>query len=134
MIAHNPLNPADKWLVSSQFMADNYELAVPAEKGPTAAAAAPGLADMPFGTAMACMQRGLLVARQGWNGKGMFIFLVPGSVFEVNRPPLLGIFAEGVKVEYQPHIDMFTADGTVVPWLCSQSDMQANDWMVVERQ
>jgi len=71
------------------------------------------------------------VARKGWNGKGMFIFLVPGSRFEVNREPLLSILGEGTVVNYHGHIDMRTATGEIVPWLCSQTDMQANDWMVV---
>ena len=71
------------------------------------------------------------VARKGWNGKGMFIFLVPGSTFTVNRPPLLGIYPEGTEINYQPHIDMKTADGSIVPWLASQSDILATDWIRV---
>ena len=85
-----------------------------------------------FGDALVYLEQGNKVCRGGWNGKGMFIFLVQGSSFTVNRPPLLGIYKEGTRVAYQPHIDMKTADGTIVPWLCSQSDMLANDWMVVE--
>lgn len=88
---------------------------------------------MNFGEAMAAMQDGKLVARVGWNGKRMFIFLVPGSTFIVNRPPLLGIFEPGTEIKYQSHIDMYTADGTVVPWLASQSDMQADDWEIVTK-
>lgn len=71
-------------------------------------------------------------ARAGWNGKGMYIFLVPGSTFTVNRPPLSEIHPEGTEINYQPHIDMYTADGTVVPWLASQSDLLATDWMRVD--
>lgn len=66
--------------------------------------------------------------RTGWNGKGMFIFLVPGSIFIVNRPPLLGIYSEGTEITYQPHIDMKTADDKVVPWFASQTDLLAEDW------
>ena len=62
----------------------------------------------------------------------MFIFLVQGSEFIVNRPPLLGIYPEGTKIKYHAHVDMRTADGQVVPWLCSQTDMLAEDWEVVE--
>ena len=75
---------------------------------------------------------GASVARKGWNGKGMFIFLVPGSTFQVNRPPLLGIYPEGTTINYRPHIDMKTADGTIVPWVASQSDLLAEDWEVVQ--
>lgn len=84
-----------------------------------------------FGWALYQLKNGNRVAREGWNGKGMFLFLVPGSTFQVNRPPLLGIYSEGTTIKYQPHIDMTTAQGTVVPWLCSQSDMLAEDWEVV---
>ena len=87
---------------------------------------------MNFGSALQALENGQKVAREGWNGRGMFIFLVPGSRFEVNRPPLLGIYPEGTEINYCPHVDMKTADGKVVPWLCSQTDMLAEDWCDVE--
>lgn len=84
-----------------------------------------------FSQALDMVKAGKRMARAGWNGKGMFIFLVPGSRFAVSRPPLLGIYPEGVMIDYQPHVDMRTADGSVVPWLCSQTDLLADDWMEV---
>lgn len=87
---------------------------------------------MNFSTALNCVKQGQKVARAGWNGKQMFIFLVPGSTFTVNRPPLLGIYPEGTIINYHSHIDMRTADGTIVPWLCSQTDMLAEDWELIE--
>ena len=90
---------------------------------------------VPFGSfswALMRVQDGAKVARRGWNGKGMFVFLVPGSTFNVNRPPLLGIYPEGTEINYHAHIDMRTADGQIVPWLVSQSDMLANDWEEIE--
>jgi len=86
---------------------------------------------MEIGQAVRAMKEGNKVARQGWNGKGMFLFLVPGSTFKVNRPPLLGIYPEGTEINYCPHVDMRTADGKIVPWLCSQSDLLADDWEIV---
>jgi hypothetical protein len=85
-----------------------------------------------FPAALIALKRGRRVAREGWNGKGMFVFLVPGSRFIVNRPPLLGIYPEGTEIQYHAHIDMKTATGEVVPWLCSQTDMLANDWIILE--
>ena len=85
-----------------------------------------------FGDALHMLKQGKKVARAGWNGKGMFLFLVQGSTFKVNRPPLLGIYQEGTEIHYCTHIDMKTADGKVVPWLCSQTDALAEDWQVVE--
>ena len=87
---------------------------------------------MDFGAALQALKNGQKVAREGWNGKGMFLFLVPGSVFKVNRPPLLGIYPEGTEINYRPHIDMKTVDGEIVPWVASQTDVLAEDWVIVE--
>jgi len=86
---------------------------------------------MDFGEALKRMKEGLKVSRVGWNGKGMFLFLVNGSNFKVNRPPLLGIYPEGTEIKYRPHVDMKTVGGEIVPWVCSQSDMLAEDWQLV---
>lgn len=86
---------------------------------------------MDFGDAVWLLKAGAKVARIGWNCKGMFLFLVPGSTFSVSRPPLLGIYNEGTIINYCPHIDMKTADDKVVPWLASQTDVLAEDWAVV---
>ena len=83
-----------------------------------------------FGWALQSLEKGLKVRRSGWNGKGMFVFLVPGSTFNVNRPPLLGIYEEGTEIKYCPHIDMKTADDSIVPWLASQTDVLAKDWEI----
>lgn len=87
---------------------------------------------MNFGNAIEALKEGKRVARAGWNGKGMFLFLVNGSNFVVNREPLLSIMGEGTMVTYRPHIDMKDAEGKVVPWLASQTDMLAEDWEIVE--
>lgn len=87
---------------------------------------------MDFGQALIELKSGKKVQRTGWNGKGMFLFLVPGSKFKVNRAPLLGIYPEGTEIDYCPHIDMKTVDGKIVPWLASQTDVLAEDWGVVD--
>lgn len=59
------------------------------------------------------------IAREGWNGKGMFVFLViPDEDASIHGESL-------------PYLAMKTADDKVVPWLCSQTDMQAKDWYLV---
>lgn len=82
-----------------------------------------------FSIALLDLKEGERIAREGWNGKGMFLFLVPGSRFTVNRAPLLGIYPEGTVIDYRPHIDMKTAQGDIVPWVASQSDLLAEDWV-----
>lgn len=87
--------------------------------------------ELTFSDALLLLKGGLSIARKGWNEKDMFLFLVEGSSFEVNRPPLLGIFPEGTRVDYHAHIDMKNADGQIVPWVPSQTDLLTNDWLTV---
>lgn len=84
-----------------------------------------------FSTALELIKKGSKVRRSGWNGKGMFVFLVGGSTFVTNREPLISVLGEGVTVNYHAHIDMYTADKKVVPWLASQTDILAEDWETV---
>lgn len=85
-----------------------------------------------FGWAIKQMQNGAKVCRSGWNGKGMFLLLIPGSTFVVSGGrPMASHFPAGSEVQYHAHIDMKTAQGDVVPWVASQADMLAVDWEVV---
>ena len=67
-----------------------------------------------FGDAIRLMRMGVKVCRKGWNGKGMWIALQIGG----ECPPMT-----------EPFIYMKTAQNTVIPWLASQADMLADDWM-----
>ena len=91
----------------------------------------PANAGFSFGQVVDGLKEGKRYQRAGWNGKDMFIFLVNGSTFKVNREPLMSILGEGTEVNYHRHVDMKTADGTIFPWLCSQTDMLADDWCVI---
>lgn len=84
-----------------------------------------------FGQALEFLKAGHKLAREGWNGKDMFVYLVEGSVFQVNRKPLLGIYPEGTTINYLPHIDMKMADGSIMTWNAAQIDMLGEDWGVV---
>ena len=91
---------------------------------------------MNFGEAIAALKDGKKVARAGWNGKGMWLILVPGtpSVNTVDGSPY---FKAGVThCEILPHIDMWTTNAqgrrAMLPgWLASQTDMLAEDWEIV---
>ena len=87
---------------------------------------------MDFSAALRLLKRGKKVARAGWNGKDMFVFKVQGSTFAVNRAPLNEFYAAGTMIDYRSHYDMRTADGTVVPWVASQTDLDAEDWCIVD--
>jgi hypothetical protein len=71
---------------------------------------------MDFGNALNALKSGHSVARSGWNGKGMWLRL--------QRPD------DDSKMTL-PYIYMSTAQGDLVPWLASQTDMLAEDWEIV---
>ena len=90
---------------------------------------------MSFSEALYALQCGAKIARKGWNGKGMFLTLQPGSEIDgsLMRNENAKQFYGSDKVKICPHIDMKAADGSyVVGWLASQTDMLADDWCIVE--
>jgi hypothetical protein len=89
-----------------------------------------------FGWAMQELLDGHAVTRAGWNGKGMCLVRIPGSHFVVTADKPFGKALPhliGQTVEYLPHIDMLTVTGAFVPWLASQTDIQATDWIPFTR-
>ena len=90
---------------------------------------------MDFGKAIENLKNGKKVARKGWNGKGMFLVLQPGS--EVSGLDMRNYLAReyygSSLVRIAPHIDLKAADDTyVVGWTASQQDMLSEDWEVIE--
>lgn len=83
-----------------------------------------------FGWALVQLKSGNKVRRKCWKNAS-FIFLVPGSEFKVNRPPLLGIYPEGQPISYRPHIDVQNTDGTIGTWSPSNGDALGEDWELV---
>lgn len=71
--------------------------------------------DFDFGRALEYLRVGEKLTRDGWNGKGMWLALqVPDEHSKMNRP----------------YIYMRAANGELVPWVASQSDLLAGDWCV----
>jgi hypothetical protein len=83
---------------------------------------AEGMHKFDFGVAISKLRAGERVARAGWNGKGMWLSLVNGWM----DPEVYD------GIERLPFIQMKTADGKLVPWLASQTDMLADDWTLVQ--
>ena len=83
--------------------------------------------DMNFGQAIEALKSGERVAREGWNGKGMWLSLVRRGDWEPNDCTYIDEY-----IVTAPFIAMKTADDNYVPWLASQTDMLAEDWAVVE--
>jgi hypothetical protein len=72
-----------------------------------------------FSEALIHLEHGQHIARQGWNGKGMWLEYVSNEGLMYKQYPLL------------PFIGMKTADNKFVPWLASQTDILAKDWIIV---
>jgi len=87
-----------------------------------------------IGWAVKNMQNGQRVRRAGWNGKGMWLALSPG----VTNNPTDKFWSPAIReygqvnsvsaITVSPYVVMYTAQGELVPWLCSQSDLLAADW------
>lgn len=78
-----------------------------------------------FGDAIELLKLGAMVARAGWNGKGMWIGLHQEGGEFVREDC-------GTALTYRDYIVMKTVDDQLVPWTASQTDVLADDWVVVE--
>ena len=76
-----------------------------------------------FGGAIFALKQGKKVARSGWNGKGMWLTHIDGDESDLK---------DGSKFKSLPYIAMKTVGDELVPWLASQTDVLAEDWVVLE--
>ncbi len=98
-----------------------------------------------FGQAIGSLKHGFKVAREGWNGKGMLLFMrpfdtLPDKMIVEQVKSLPWNFKEWVRNHpneehsrfFTQYICMKAADGTIVNgWLPSQTDMLTDDWELV---
>lgn len=92
-----------------------------------------------FGTVLMELKLGAKVSREGWNGKGMYLYLTQGKFDfkDENVKSVEGIdlrsFDQITSGETKlPYITMKTALNSHVPWLASQTDMLAEDWCILK--
>lgn len=81
---------------------------------------------MNFGKAIEALKEGKKVAREGWNGKGIFLELQVPDEFSKMSHPYVYIDTLGLQTENTK------APKNRVPWLPSQTDMLSEDWIIVE--
>ena len=88
-----------------------------------------------FGSAIKHLKDGKRVCREGWNGKGMYITYQPGYPngipVNANTAKATGV-PEGTKLKFHPYILMKTSKWTFVPWVASNIDILAEDWMIAD--
>lgn len=98
--------------------------------------------NMNFGLALEALKKGLKVARRGWNGKDMFLFLLPAGTIPksaIHDGALKAVVdaVEGENFEALATIRMWTVNAqgrraVLTGWLASQTDMLSDDWEIVE--
>lgn len=94
-----------------------------------------------FGAALEALKQGKRVARIGWNGKGMFLFLLPASdgipTKVIHDPALRSVIESevgGETFDAYGSIRMFTADKKILTgWLASQTDLLSEDWIILDQ-
>lgn len=88
-------------------------------------------ATMSFSEALLFLKAGAAVARSGWNGKGMFAYLVPAASYPAQTGIAKKHFGENALVPYRAYLALKTAQGDVSTWVPSCSDILAEDWFEV---
>ena len=81
---------------------------------------------MNFGKALEALKEGKKVARKGWNGKGIYLDLQNPDAHSKMTLPYIYIVTTSLIT------DNPDAPKGVVPWLASQTDMLAEDWIVLD--
>ena len=81
---------------------------------------------MNFGKALEALKEGKKVARKGWNGKGIYLELQNPDAHSKMTLPYIYIVTTSLIT------DNPNAPKGVVPWLASQTDMLAEDWIVLD--
>lgn len=84
-----------------------------------------------FGEAIYAMRLGRRLTRPGWNGKDMFVYLVPPASYPVQSGAAKEHFGEGSMVPYNAYFAIKNVDDTVSTWVPSVNDCLASDWMIL---
>ena len=92
-----------------------------------------------FGDAIEALKQNKRVARAGWNGKNMFLFLLPAgtvptkAIHDSKLRQVIESQLDGETFEALGTIRMFTADKKILTgWLASQTDILAEDWVIYD--
>jgi hypothetical protein len=85
-----------------------------------------------FGQSINLLKEGKKVRREGWNGKGMFIYYVPANKYPYTTEVGKLIANENGLVEYNPYFAIKNVNGTVSTWIPSINDCLALDWIELQ--
>ena len=100
-----------------------------------------------FGDAIEALKQGKRISREGWNGKGMFVFRqVPSFINSTvvpnmqSLPPLVkaeferrfNIDPVNANIQYNNQLCMVYPDNTIYGWVASPSDVLEEDWCILD--
>lgn len=88
--------------------------------------------NLSFGEALVALEAGKRLQRAGWNGKGMFVYLVPANSYPAQTDAAKAHFGENAMVPYNPYFAIKNVDNTVSTWVPSVNDCLAKDWVILE--
>lgn len=97
--------------------------------------------NLKFGEAIEALKQGKRVARTGWNGKGLFIFMQVPSEIDAKIVPGMQSLPQSVKdefvkrggnIRYKNQIAMVYPDNTIYGWVASPSDVLEEDWCILD--
>ena len=87
---------------------------------------------MKFSEILVELEDGAIAAREGWNGKDMYIFIVEGDTVKQAIYDRYGDVENDCPIlDVCNAIYLKTADDKLIPWFASQADMLADDWLVL---
>ena len=87
---------------------------------------------LPFGHALEAAKKGMKIAREGWYGKGMFVYVVPAASYPAQTGAAKEFFGEDAMVPYNAYMAIKSPDGVISTWVPSSTDTLADDWCVVD--
>lgn len=108
------------------------------------------LKNKPFGEAIAAAKDGYMIARRGWNGKGLFVFAQVPAVIGMDIVPKMQSLPQSVKnefekrhndnpleypaIQYNNQLALVDTDNNITGWSPSTSDAMAEDWIIYEKE
>lgn len=108
-----------------------------------------------FGLAIEALKQGKRIARKGWNGKGMFIFMQVPATIHADIIPIMTFLPDTVKdelisryeldmrtstvapalfgsINYKNQIAIVYPDNNIYGWVASPSDILEEDWIILD--
>lgn len=83
-----------------------------------------------FGAALAALEEGKSVYREGWNGKGMFISMVREDYHIPAAEAARAYYGTARNVKHNPFFQIRNVDDSLSTWVPSVNDCLAKDWCI----